>query len=50
LIAANGVIMERRRPTAAPPRPSRWIVQVVMLATSAFALLDLYLLIASVHH
>jgi hypothetical protein len=41
----------RRTPAKGNSRVSRTIVQVIMLATSAFALLDLYLLSsAGLHH
>ena len=50
LVTANGVAVNRRRVPTAPNRGSAWIVQVVMVATSAFAFLDLYLLATSFHH
>jgi hypothetical protein len=50
LVTANGVAMDRRRVPTAPNRASGWIVQVVIVATSAFAFLDLYLLLTSGHH
>jgi hypothetical protein len=47
----NGVPVRRPRSTnAATRRVSHRIVHVVMLATSAFALLDLSLLVSSLHH
>ncbi|HEY5250908.1 MAG TPA: hypothetical protein VIJ09_04580 [Acidimicrobiales bacterium] len=48
----HGSVGERRRtPSKVNTRTSRTIVQVIMLATSAFALLDLYLLSSSgLHH
>jgi hypothetical protein len=50
LVAANGPAVERRRlPSGGPKRISGWIVQVVVLATTAFALLDLYLLLPIAH-
>ncbi len=49
LVTANGLAVNRRRvPTA--PNASGWIVQIVILATSTFAVLDLYLLATSFHH
>ena len=38
------------RVSTAPNRASKWIVEVVMVLTSAFAILDVYLLVTSVHH
>ena len=49
LMPANGVAMNRRRVSSAP-NASAWIVQVVIVATSAVAFLDLYLLATSFHH
>jgi hypothetical protein len=50
LVTANGVVMNRRHVPTTPNRASAWIVQVVIVATSAFAFLDLYLLLTSGHH
>jgi hypothetical protein len=50
LVTANGAAMNRRRAPTTPNRASGWIVQIVIVATSAFAFLDLYLLITSGHH
>ena len=50
LVTANGAPIDRRRVPTAPNRASGWIVQIVIVATSAFAVLDLYLLAAGVHH
>jgi hypothetical protein len=49
-VTANGVAVNRKRVPTAPNRGSAWIVQVVIVATSAFAFLDLYLLATSSHH
>ncbi|HEY7946447.1 MAG TPA: hypothetical protein VID75_02160 [Acidimicrobiales bacterium] len=48
--ASNAALVERRRAADATRRASRWLVQIVMLATTSFALLDLYLLLTSSHH
>jgi hypothetical protein len=50
LVTANGAPMNRRRVPIASSRASGWIVQTVVVATSVFAFLDLYLLVASGHH
>ena len=50
LVTANGAPRNRRRVPTPSNRASGWIVQVVMVATSVFALLDLYLLATSGHH
>jgi len=52
VITTNGSVMRRRPPgiPAATKRMSNRIVQVVIVATSAFALLDLALLASSLHH
>jgi hypothetical protein len=50
LIPANGRAMHHRRVSTAPNRPSRWIVEIVMVLTSAFAILDVFLLLTSGHH
>ena len=50
LVTANGTAMNHRRGPTTPNRASAWIVQVVIVATSAFAFLDLYLLLTSGHH
>jgi hypothetical protein len=50
LISTDGPAMSQRRVSTAPNRTSKWIVQVVMVLTSAFALLDVFLLVASGHH
>jgi hypothetical protein len=50
VVTANGVAVNRRRVPTAPNRKSAWIVQVVIVATSAFAFLDLYLVATSFHH
>jgi hypothetical protein len=51
LVATHNVGMERRRvPTGGRNGASGWIVQIVVLATTAFAFLDLYLLVSSAHH
>jgi hypothetical protein len=49
ILTANGVAVTRGTP-AASNRASQWIVQIVILATSAFAVLDLYLLATGFHH
>ena len=49
-LTANGATMNRRRVPIASNRTSERIVQVVILATSAFAILDLYLLATSLVH
>jgi hypothetical protein len=49
-VTANGAVMNRRHVPTTPNRASAWIVQVVIVATSAFAFLDLYLLLTSGHH
>jgi len=49
-VTANGVIVNRKRVPTAPNHASTWIVQVVIVATSAFAFLDLYLVATSFHH
>lgn len=49
VVTANGVTANRRHVPTTPNRGSAWIVQVVMVATSAFAFLDLYLLATSFH-
>lgn len=49
-IAANAVAMDRRRPPTPPKAVSRWLVQSIVLATTCFALLDLYLLATSSPH
>jgi len=50
LVTTNGVEVNRRRVPTAPNRASQWIVQIIIAATSAFAFLDLYLLVASGRH
>jgi len=50
LISANGASTIQRRASTAPSRTSKWIVQVMMILTSAFAFVDVYLLLSSVHH
>ena len=50
ILTANGVAVNRRRVPIASNRASQWIVQIVILATSAFAVLDLYLLATSFYH
>jgi hypothetical protein len=50
ILTANGVAVNHRRLPIASNRASQWIVQIVILATSAFAVLDLYLLATSFHH
>jgi len=50
LVTANGAVMNGRDVPTTPNRASAWIVQVVIVATSAFAFLDLYLLLTSGHH
>jgi hypothetical protein len=51
LVSPNRAAMERRRIQANnTKRISNRIVQVIMLATTAFALFDLSLLITSLHH
>ena len=50
ILTANGVAVNRGRIPTASNRVSQWIVQIVILATSAFAVLDLYLLATSFHH
>lgn len=50
LVTVNGLAVNRKRVPSAPNRASGWIVQVVIVATSAFAFLDLYLLLTSAHH
>lgn len=50
ILTANGVAVKRERIPTASNRASQWIVQIVILATSAFAVLDLYLLATSFHH
>ncbi len=49
ILTANGVAVNRRRVPIASTRASQWIVQIVTVATSAFAVLDLYLLATSFH-
>ena len=51
-VMPNGAVLRRRPPgrPASSRRMSNRIVQVVILATSAFALLDLVLLASSLHH
>jgi len=53
----DGRPLQRQGPVAGRPagaaktrRVSAWIVRSVMLATTAFALLDLSLLVSSAHH
>jgi hypothetical protein len=36
--------------SASGQRPTVWIVRTIIIATTAFALLDLVLLVSSVHH
>ena len=50
LVTASGVVTNRRGVPTAPNRVSGWIVQVVIVATSVFAFLDLYLLTTSGRH
>ena len=51
LVSPNNATIQRRRTQANnTKRISNRIVQVIMLATSAFALFDLSLLITSLHH
>jgi hypothetical protein len=50
LVATHGVVVERRRLPVAPNRASGRIVHVVIVATSAFAFLDLFLLLSPAHH
>jgi hypothetical protein len=50
ILTANGVAINRNRVPVAPNRGSQWIVQIVIVATSVFAVLDLYLLATSFHH
>jgi len=50
ILTPNAVAVNRRRVPTAPNRTSQWIIQIVILATSAFAILDLYLLATSFHH
>jgi len=50
ILSANELVVNRRRLPIASNRASQWIVQIVILATSAFAVLDLYLLATSFHH
>ena len=50
IVTANGAAIDRRRVPTAPNRASGWIVQIVIVATSAFAVLDLYLLATGVHY
>ena len=50
ILTANGVAINRSRVPTAPDRASEWIVQIVIVATSVFAVLDLYLLATSFHH
>jgi hypothetical protein len=49
LVTTNRVTANRRHFPTTPNRGSAWIVQVVMVGTSAFAFLDLYLLATSIH-
>lgn len=50
ILTANGVPVSHRRDPTDSNRASQWIVQVVILSTSAFAALDLYLLATSLNH
>ncbi len=51
LVSPHGTAMDRRRTQAnKTKRISGRIVQIVMLVTTAFALLDLSLLLTSGHH
>jgi hypothetical protein len=50
ILTANGVAVNRRHVPTAANRASQWIVQIVILTTSAFAVLDLYLLATGFHH
>ncbi len=40
----------RRVDSAGGTRLTAWIVRSIILATTAFALLDLFLLVSSIHH
>ena len=42
--------VDRRSPVKAGTSMTRWIVRSMMIATTAFALLDLFLLISGGHH
>ena len=50
ILTVNGVAINRSRVPIASNRASQWIVQFVIVATSVFAVLDLYLLATSFHH
>jgi hypothetical protein len=49
LVPAHPVAIDRRTQNRVAKRASAWIVQGIILATTAFALLDLYLLGTSGH-
>jgi hypothetical protein len=49
-MAANAVVMDRRRPPTPTKSISKWLVQGIVVATTLFALLDLYLLMTSSPH
>jgi len=50
LTAASVHAPRRAAGPATARRFTAWIVRIIMLATSTFAVLDLYLLATSVHH
>jgi hypothetical protein len=49
-VTGSAVALRPRRGPTAPGRVSGWIVQIVIVATSVFAFLDLYLLTTSGRH